>query len=248
MNDESIPSNKHAPEAPTFDQELDELRSGIAQLEVTLSDHQCRQLITYATKVAAANEQFNLTRIPRHAYVKLHLLDSLAALPVILRWQNDAQLHGTDADCNLLDVGTGAGFPGVPLACALPQCHVTLLDSTAKKVNFAASAAHESGINNCVPIHNRAEFLARDGAFRQSFDIVVSRAVASMDKLLDLMLPLTKPGGIAIALKGAAYNDELEAARQQLKKHRATSVEVVDVMIPGTDVMRHLIVVQGRTR
>jgi 16S rRNA (guanine527-N7)-methyltransferase len=220
---------------PLPEEERRELAAGASQLGLALSDGQLTQLLTYAAKVASANETFNLTRIPRSDYVKLHLLDSLTALQAI----------PPDQAGRLLDVGTGAGFPGVPLACALPRCSVTLLDSTAKKVQFAANAAHESGITNCMAIHNRAELLAKEPSFRQVFDIVVSRAVAPMERLLDLMLPLTKPGGMSIALKGAAYQEEIAQAQKQLKKHKAEIVDVIDVAIPGTDITRHIIVVRA---
>lgn len=233
MNDTELLTTPANPE-----EERRELTVGASQLGVTLSDFQQTQLITYAAKVAATNETFNLTRIPRRDYVKLHLLDSLIALRVIPHEQGG----------RLIDVGTGAGFPGVPLACALPHCSVTLLDSTAKKVHFAAQAAHESGITNCTAIHNRAELLAKEESCRRGFDIVVSRAVAPMDRLLDLMLPLTKPGGMTIALKGAAYQEEITQAQKQLKKHNAEISNIVDVTIPGTDIARHIIVVHTRQR
>lgn len=221
-------------DTPTPDEERRELAEGAVLLGVALSDAQIDQLVTYAHHVATVNATCNLTRIPRRDYVKLHLLDSLTTLRALPNnWTG-----------SIIDVGTGAGFPGVPLACALPHTTVTLLDSTAKKVNFAADAAHASGITNCRAIHNRAEILARDPSFRGSFDLVVSRAVAPLDRLLDLMLPLMKPGGLAIALKGAAYQDEIALAEKPLRKHATTIAQVVDVTIPGTEITRHILVVQ----
>ncbi len=210
-----------------------ELEQGVKELGFEISKEQVASLLSYLDTLELTNRSFNLTRIPRTDYVTLHLLDSLTALTLI---PNRPQLK-------ILDIGTGAGFPGVPLAALLPNAQVTLLDSTAKKVKFAADTAHSCGITNCQGVHVRAEMLAADPKFRGSYDVVVSRAVASFDTLITLMLPFVKRGGRAIALKGAKAHEELIGTERTIKNLGGSTPTVTTITLPGTDIERHIIVV-----
>ncbi len=215
--------------------ELETLTTKAIELGVHLSPERSAGLIRYLEILDETNRSFNLTRIPREDYVLLHLLDSLATL---------TGLPETFEPKRILDIGTGAGFPGVPLAAALPNSKVTLLDSTLKKVRFAAETANTCGITNCVQLHARAEALASEPAHRGRYDLVVSRAVAAFGTLIQLMLPLVAPGGFAIALKGAKVKEELEGTASTIRKLRGSEPEVIPVTLPGSDVERYLIVIR----
>jgi len=214
--------------------EQTELESGVRELGFEISPSQSASLLSYLEQLDVTNRSFNLTRIPREDYVKLHLLDSLTALTCL----------PTGEKLSIIDIGTGAGFPGVPLAALLPSATVTLLDSTAKKVRFAADTAAACGISNCLGLHARAEVIAHDPRHRQRYDVVTSRAVAAFSTLIELMLPLVKVGGRVIALKGARADEELSGSESLVRELGGAPAETITVALPGTDIQRQLIVVE----
>jgi 16S rRNA (guanine527-N7)-methyltransferase len=218
--------------------EHEQLHDGLKELGFEITPEQTTALIAYLDALDVTNRSFNLTRIPRSDYVTLHLLDSLTALLALPK----------DKPLKIIDVGTGAGFPGVPLAALLPNSKVTLLDSTLKKVKFVEFTAHECGITNCVGIHSRAETLATMPQHRNGYDVVVSRAVAAFPKLMEWLLPLAKVGGIVVAMKGSGAEQEVEGSEALLKRLGGTIEQVITTPLPGTDITRHLIIVRkGRT-
>jgi 16S rRNA (guanine527-N7)-methyltransferase len=214
--------------------EQEQLTDGLKELGFEITDEQTRSLIAYLEALDVTNRSFNLTRIPRSDYVTLHLLDSLTALLALPQ----------GAPLKIIDVGTGAGFPGVPLAALLPDARVTLLDSTLKKVKFVEFTAHECGINNCIGVHSRAEVLAAMPQHRNGYDVVVSRAVAAFPKLMEWLLPLAKVGGIVVAMKGSGYEQEVEGSDALLKRLGGSIEQVITTPLPGTDITRHLIIVR----
>lgn len=214
--------------------EQEQLHDGLKDLGFEITPEQTTALIAYLEALDVTNRSFNLTRIPRSDYVTLHLLDSLTALLAL----------PTDKPLKIIDVGTGAGFPGVPLAALLPNSRVTLLDSTLKKVKFVEFTAHECGINNCIGVHSRAELLAAMPQHRNGYDVVVSRAVAAFPKLMEWLLPLAKVGGIVVAMKGSGYEQEVEGSEALLKRLGGTIEQVITTPLPGTDITRHLIIVR----
>lgn len=214
--------------------EQEQLTEGAKALGYDLSPEQIGSLIAYLTALDITNQSFNLTRIPREDYVTLHLLDSLTALLAI----------PSEKPLSIIDVGTGAGFPGVPLAALLPNARVTLLDSTMKKVRFAETTAHECGIINCVAVHGRAEDLAKGKPHRNGYDVVVSRAVAAFPKLMEWTLPLTKVGGYVVAMKGSGYEQEMTGSDALVAKLGGKIDRVVSTALPLTDITRHLIIVK----
>ncbi len=214
--------------------EQEQLTDGLKELGFEITPEQTTSLIAYLEALDVTNRSFNLTRIPRSDYVTLHLLDSLTALLALPK----------DTPLKIIDVGTGAGFPGVPLAALLPNSRVTLLDSTLKKVKFVEFTAHECGIKNCVGVHSRAETLATMPQHRNGYDVVVSRAVAAFPKLMEWLLPLAKVGGIVIAMKGSGYEQEVEETDVLLKRLGGKIEQVFTTPLPGTDIVRHLIAVR----
>ena len=173
------------------------------------------------------NEVMNLTGItePREI-ATLHLLDSLSLLPL-------ADMKGKA----IIDVGTGAGFPGVPLKIALPESSVTLLDSLNKRVDFLQESCDALGLTDVNCVHARAE----EFGHREEFDYAVSRAVASLPVLCELCLPLVKVGGEFLAMKSSHTEDEINAAKAAIALLGGTITEVIDYTIPTTDITHRVI-------
>lgn len=216
-----------------MDEELSKLLQGASALGVDLSEQAAKSLLLYLDSVYTTNKSFNLTRISRDKSLYLHLLDSLATMTV----------GPKKPISTVMDVGTGAGFPGVPIAALLPSAKVTLLDATAKKVSFAHRTAEQCGINNTVAVHGRAENYAKVPGVADSFDLVVSRAVAECKTLFRWMLPFVKKGGTAIALKGINVDQELRGTDKILDKWGAAIVSIEKVVIPHTSIERFLVVI-----
>jgi len=201
---------------------LKTLKEGLPQLGLDLSDEICQQLCGFGRAMVKQNEVMNLTGITEDAPVaKLHLLDSLTVLAC-------ADLKGK----SIIDVGCGAGFPGVPVAIASPNAKVTLLDSLAKRMNWLEMAVPALGVKNAEFITARAEEAVTTR--RESYDYATSRAVARLNILLELTAPYVKVGGAVLAMKGAAAREELEEARSAISKLGLKLEEVREFPIDGT--------------
>ena len=178
------------------------------------------------------NKVMNLTAITEPADVAtLHFLDSVAML-------KEVDLSGK----TMVDVGTGAGFPGMPLRIVCPTLRLTLLDSLNKRIDFLKEACSDLGIQNVDCIHSRAEEFA--AAHRESFDFATSRAVANFQLLSELCLPLVKVGGTFIAMKSVDSDEELKAAAKAISILGGQVEKTVDYRIPGTDVSHRLVFIK----
>ena len=185
---------------------LETLKAGLPAMGLELSDEICSRLCEFGRAMVKQNEVMNLTGITEDAPVaKLHLLDSLSVLCC-------ADLAGK----SIIDVGCGAGFPGVPVAIAAPDARVTLLDSLAKRMNWLETVLPQIGVENAECITARAEEAV--ATRRESYDYATSRAVARLNILLELTAPYVKVGGKVLALKGAAAREELEEAKSAISK------------------------------
>ena len=184
---------------------FDTLEAGLPELGLTLTEQQKQTLCDFGEAVVRQNQVMNLTAITEADQVaKLHLLDSLTVLTA-------AELAGR----KLIDVGCGAGFPGVPLAIACPEAKITLLDSLGKRVHWLEEILPTLGVEaECVTA--RAEEFVTDR--RESYDFATSRAVARLNILLELTAPYVKVGGLVIAMKGAAAQEELDECGSAIKK------------------------------
>ena len=198
------------------------LCSGLPALGLELSQQQIQTLCDFGTAVVKQNEVMNLTAITEsEAVAKLHLLDSLTVLAT-------ADLRGK----KLIDVGCGAGFPGVPTAIACPDAQITLLDSLGKRVKWLESILPQLGVNaECVTA--RAEEAVADR--RESYDYATSRAVARLNILLELTAPYVKVGGAVLAMKGALAKEELSEAQSAIKKLGLKLEAVKEYPIDGTN-------------
>jgi len=183
-----------------FEKEFNEL---ISKYNIK-SNNITKQLYTYMECILESNNNINLTSITNpNEFIVKHFIDSLIISEYI--------------DGNkILDIGTGAGFPGIPLAINNPDKNFVLLDSVNKKLNVIRGTLPKININNVDVIHSRAEDLAHDNEYREQFDCVVSRAVANLTTLVEYMLPFVKVGGMIICLKGPNYEQELMDASKAI--------------------------------
>ncbi len=202
------------------DKMIQTLRESLPELGLALTEDQIRTLCGFGEAVIRQNEVMNLTAITDEAQVaKLHLLDSLTVLTA-------ADLTGK----RLIDVGCGAGFPGVPIAIASPQTEVTLLDSLGKRVKWLEEILPTLGIRaKCVTA--RAEEAVSD--CRESYDFATSRAVARLNILLELTAPYVKVGGAVLAMKGSAAREELAEAKNAIRRLGLKLEQVKDFTVDG---------------
>jgi 16S rRNA (guanine527-N7)-methyltransferase len=181
--------------------------TGLRQLGLTVSDTQLEQFLLYRAELLDWNTRMNLTAITNPEEVLLkHFLDSLTLLAVI------DQPH-----LRLLDIGTGAGFPGLPLKIVRPQWSVTLLEATGKKVTFLNHVIEALSLEDVVAIHGRAEAFAHKPAYRAAFDVVTARAVAAIPTLLEYAAPYCRVGGLIIFPKKGDLTDELAQGKRAAK-------------------------------
>jgi len=203
-------------------------------VDMDLTDKQYEQFIKYMRLVQEWNQKINLTTIIEdEEFIKKHFIDSIKAFK-----SNELKEAKT-----LIDVGTGAGFPGLPIAIMNENIQVTLLDSLNKKINFLNLVVDELGLKNVKTIHSRAEDGANNKNLREKFDIAVSRAVANMAVLSEFCLPYVKVQGCFIALKGPAVEDELKDCKNALGVLGGKLKEVIKVDIEDTDLKHNIVVV-----
>lgn len=203
-------------------------------LEARVPARAARTLELYAQLLLEKNKVMNLTAITEPDQVAcLHMLDCAALL-------NYLDL----ADKRLLDVGTGAGFPGMVLKILVPSLDVTLLDSLNKRLDWLAETCRTLELENIRTVHARAEEKSHDPFFREQFDFAVSRAVAELRTLCELCLPYVKVGGTFLAMKAVDSDPELAAAAPAVKALGGAVESVADYRIPGTDVHHRLILIK----
>lgn len=211
------------------------IAQGLEELGLTaqVPDQAPEQLAEYGRLLLEKNQVMNLTAIREEDGVaRLHMLDCAA----LLRY---ADFQGK----TLIDVGTGAGFPGLALKILVPSLKVTLLDSLGKRVDWLNEVAARLGLSGVEAIHARAEEQAQVKGFRDSFDFVTARAVADLRLLSELCLPYAKVGGVFLSMKSVESGPELESAAHAIKFMGGRVRETVDYAIPGTDVTHRVILV-----
>jgi len=206
------------------------LRDGLDALG--LSTEGVGALLRYGELLVEKNKVMNLTAITEPADVAtLHFLDCAALL-------KEADFRGK----TVADIGTGAGFPGMPLKIVEPSIRLTLLDSLNKRIDFLKEVCADLGLEDVACVHGRAEEFAAEN--RENFDIVTSRAVANLRMLCELCLPLVKVGGTFLSMKSVDSEEELNAAKNAIKLLGGRIEKVVDYTIPGTDVVHRLIFIK----
>jgi 16S rRNA (guanine527-N7)-methyltransferase len=213
----------------------DILYQGAAELGITLDDSRLDQFESFTSLLIEWNRKVNLTRItdPGEIAVK-HYLDSLSLLSVI-----DIPIGSS-----VIDVGSGAGLPAIPLKIARPDLRVTILDSVRKRLLFVEAALQELGIRDAESLHARAEDAGRDPAYRERFDFVVSRAVARLAVLSELCVPFCTVGGWFVAYKGPDAGDEISEAGSAISKLGGRLMRTESLCLPGGDVGRTLVLIR----
>ena len=208
------------------------LTARAAAAGLALTAEQIAQFAVYNEMLLDWNTRMNLTALtaPNDVAVK-HIIDSLTAY--------DAALF--DAAEALIDVGTGAGLPGIPLAVYAPHIRVTLMDALQKRVRFLTEVTRAMGLTHTRCIHARAEEAARQKEHRARYDIAVSRAVARMPVLLEYTLPFVRVGGAVLALKGRAYAEEAAEARGAAERLGGGAIAARPVQLPGLDDVRAIL-------
>lgn len=175
------------------------------KIGVTLTEKQVNQFLKYYEMLVEKNKVMNLTSITEFdEVIEKHFVDSLQI----------AQYVDLTQEVSIIDVGTGAGFPGIPLKIAFPEIKVTLLDSLNKRINFLNEVIDELGLEKITALHGRAEDYGKNGTYREQFDYCVSRAVANMSSLSEYCLPFVKVGGSFVPYKSGNIDDELEQAKK----------------------------------
>ena len=180
----------------------------------------------------------NLTAITGEENVyTLHFLDCLSIASV-------RKMEG----CSVIDVGSGAGFPGLPLKIAVPRLRLTLLDAQKKRVDFLRELCQQLGLDDVQCVHARAEESAFDGMMRERYDYALSRAVARLNVLCELCLPFVSPGGMFIAMKGTDSDEEIDQAQTAVRTLGGCLEEIRDYTVPGTDVRHRLVIIRKTDR
>lgn len=216
---------------------MERLNVGAIKLGLQLSPRQLRQFYIYYQELVDWNKRVNLTRITGYEDVQIkHFLDSLT---VSLAWQPSK----ANADFRLIDVGTGAGMPGIPLKILLPNIKLVLLDSVAKKAAFLHHLKYQLGLDNVEIVVGRAEEIAHQAQYRENFDIVLSRGVAPLVTLVELTLPFCIIGGSLIAQKKGAIDREISQASKAISLLGGRLREVKRVNLEEFTDERQLVVI-----
>jgi len=209
--------------------------NNLQELGITLNTRQKEQFESYYQMLTQWNEVMNLTSITERSEVYLkHFTDSLALCRLV-------KLEGLEKPMRLIDIGTGAGFPGIPLKIVFPELEVVLLDSLNKRVKFLDAVIQELGLHGIKAVHGRAEEMAKQSEYREQFDIGVSRAVSKLSVLGEYCIPYIRVGGIFISYKSDAVDEELEDSKNAISILGGEIGKVDKFHLNGTDIGRSLI-------
>lgn len=215
-----------------FNEFKEKLIINVDKLGINLSEIQLKQFYNYMNLLIEWNKKVNLTAITEPDEIILkHFVDSLT----ISKYISD----GT----KVVDVGTGAGFPGIPLKIVRQDVDITLLDSLQKRINFLDEVINELNLEKITTIHSRVEDFGKNKKYREEFDIATSRAVANLSTLSEYLLPLVKVGGKVISMKGSLIQEELENSKNAIKILGGQIEKVDEFDLPNSDISRNIVLI-----
>ena len=203
------------------------------KINIELSDENAEKFYNYMNLLLEWNEKINLTAITEEDDIILkHFIDSLT----VLKYIKDGE--------KIIDVGTGAGFPGIPIAIEKKKCQITLLDSLNKRILFLEDVANKINLENVRCIHGRAEDLGQNKQEREKYDISISRAVANLSTLVEYLMPFVRIGGKVICMKGPDCDEEIENAKFAIKELGGKIAKVDTLQLPDSDISRTIIIIE----
>ena len=206
------------------------MKENLIELNIELSELQLEQFYNYMNILIEWNKFMNLTGItePEEVITK-HFIDSLTVLDKI------------DKNASVIDVGTGAGFPGIPIKIAFPQTKIVLLDSLNKRIKFLNEVIEKLELKDIETIHGRAEEYGRNKSHRGKYDVAIARAVAPLNILLEYLMPFAKVNGKCLCMKGSSSEEEIKNSKNAVKLLGGELIETKDFYIPNTDIKRRIV-------
>jgi len=214
-----------------------QFRKDAGELGIILTDSQIQKFVLYYEMISEWNQYMNLTAVTEYDEVmKKHFIDSLSL----------CRAYHVSDKVSCIDVGTGAGFPGLALKIAFPRLQITLLDSLNKRIQFLDAVIEKLELTGIETIHGRAEDYAKPGKLREKFDLCVSRAVANLSTLSEYCIPFVKKGGYFISYKSEKLAEEIKAAENAISILGGEVKTQVEFMLPDSDIYRNLLVIEKK--